>query len=157
VQHMHNKTNIQPIFEDESLLDVTPCSLVEVDRRFRFVTLMMESLCISETSVYFNKTTRLCIPESYRLHTRCLENLKFCRPILSFDNIYLPISFTQGINLILESFSSVTPGKCRNNALNCTMTPFFHILSNSSFTHHFFFRRYIVRVTEKVYLHELSK
>jgi hypothetical protein len=44
--------------------DVAPCSLVEVDRRF---VLMMETVCTSETSVYFYETTRLNIPESCHL------------------------------------------------------------------------------------------
>jgi hypothetical protein len=40
--------------------DVTSGSLVEVD-------LMMEAVWISETSLYFNKTTRRYIPEGYYL------------------------------------------------------------------------------------------
>jgi hypothetical protein len=31
----------------------------------------------SETSVYFNETTRRCIPERSLLHIRLRENLKF--------------------------------------------------------------------------------
>jgi hypothetical protein len=40
--------------------DITPCSLVVVDWRFRgaFITLMMEAVRISETSVYPEETTR---------------------------------------------------------------------------------------------------
>jgi hypothetical protein len=37
---------------------------------------MMEAVCTSETSVYFNDTTRRCIPECCHLHTRRCENLK---------------------------------------------------------------------------------
>jgi hypothetical protein len=47
--------------------DVASCSLVEVDRSYRgelFIALMMEALRASETSVYFNGTTRRYIPES---------------------------------------------------------------------------------------------
>jgi hypothetical protein len=54
--------------------DIAPCSLVQVDRRFR------GAYCLhpqgDETSVYFNKTTRRCIPEGYHLHIRRLENPK---------------------------------------------------------------------------------
>jgi hypothetical protein len=53
--------------------DITPCSLVEVDRRFRGVycpvRVMMEAALTSETSVYFNKTARHHIPECCHLHT----------------------------------------------------------------------------------------
>jgi hypothetical protein len=35
--------------------DMAPCSLVEVD--WRFIVLMMEAVCTSETPVYFNETT----------------------------------------------------------------------------------------------------
>jgi hypothetical protein len=50
--------------------DIAPCSLVEVDRRFKgryclhqqgdesFIALMMETVRTSETSVYFNETAR---------------------------------------------------------------------------------------------------
>jgi hypothetical protein len=45
--------------------DMAPCSLVKVDRRFRYacwlIALIMEAVRISETSAYFNKTTRRCI------------------------------------------------------------------------------------------------
>jgi hypothetical protein len=42
--------------------DVALCSLIDVDQRFRgydasIYALMMEAVCISEMSVYFNKTT----------------------------------------------------------------------------------------------------
>jgi hypothetical protein len=41
------------------------------------MVLMMEAECISETSIYFNETTRRYVPEGYILHTRRRENLKF--------------------------------------------------------------------------------
>jgi hypothetical protein len=48
--------------------DVAPCSMGEVDRRFRnaycLKALMIEGVRTSETSVYF-ETTRRYIPESY--------------------------------------------------------------------------------------------
>jgi len=37
----------------------------------------MEAVHTSETSVYFNETTRRSIPESYNFHIRRRENLKF--------------------------------------------------------------------------------
>jgi hypothetical protein len=36
---------------------------------------MMEAACTSETSVYFNETTRRYIPEGSNIHTRRRENL----------------------------------------------------------------------------------
>jgi hypothetical protein len=53
--------------------DVSPCSLVKVDRRFRgaycsIITLMMEAVRTSETSVNFNVTTRHYIPEDSTLY-----------------------------------------------------------------------------------------
>jgi hypothetical protein len=41
-----------------------------------FITLMMEAVLISETSVNFKVTTRRYIPEDSELHTRRRENLK---------------------------------------------------------------------------------
>jgi hypothetical protein len=38
--------------------------------------MLMEAARTSETSVYFNETTRLHIPERSNLHTRCRENFK---------------------------------------------------------------------------------
>jgi hypothetical protein len=40
------------------------------------IALMMEAVRTSETSVNFNVTTRLYIPEDPKLHTRRRENLK---------------------------------------------------------------------------------
>jgi hypothetical protein len=45
--------------------DVAPCSLVEIDRRFRGA--MMEAVTTSETSVNFYQTTRHNIPEDSRI------------------------------------------------------------------------------------------
>jgi hypothetical protein len=33
------------------------------------IALMMEAVCTSETSVYYNETTRRSIPEGYHLHS----------------------------------------------------------------------------------------
>jgi hypothetical protein len=58
--------------EDDSLLRYSACSL-GVDRRFRlrtasiFISLMMEAVRTSETSIYFNEPTRCCILEGYHL------------------------------------------------------------------------------------------
>jgi hypothetical protein len=41
-----------------------------------FIALIMEALHTSETSVYFNETTRRYIPEGSTLHTRSRETLK---------------------------------------------------------------------------------
>jgi hypothetical protein len=59
--------------------DVSPCSLVEVDRRFigayclhhQDIALMLEAVCTSETSVYFSEThTALYILEGYHLQRK---------------------------------------------------------------------------------------
>jgi hypothetical protein len=66
--------------------DEAPCSLVEIERRFRGAyclhlqddeCLTMVAIRTTETSVYSNETTRRYIPEGSNLHTprRC-ENLK---------------------------------------------------------------------------------
>jgi hypothetical protein len=61
------------------LWNTQPCSLVEVDRRFRgacaSIALIMEAVRISETSIYFNETTRRFIPEGcHRQH--CIPFLR---------------------------------------------------------------------------------
>jgi hypothetical protein len=67
--------------------DVAPCSHVEVDRRFRgtyflhhqgdvFITLMMETVGTSESSVHFNVTTQRYNSEDSKLHTHRREKLK---------------------------------------------------------------------------------
>jgi hypothetical protein len=71
--------------------DVAPCSVVEIDRRFRdayclyhhrhvdpstIKAMMMEAESTSETSVSFYQTTRLNIPEDSHLHASHRENLK---------------------------------------------------------------------------------
>jgi hypothetical protein len=58
--------------------DIAPCSLVEVYRRFRgaycLLALIIEAHT-SETSVYFNKITRRCIPEGSHLqNSSCLTD-----------------------------------------------------------------------------------
>jgi hypothetical protein len=51
--------------------EFSPCSLVLVNCRLRVrtapVALMMEAMCISETSVYFSETTRHYIPKGSSL------------------------------------------------------------------------------------------
>jgi hypothetical protein len=52
--------------------NVAPCSLIEIDRRFRGVyrpiALVMEVVSSSETSVNIYQTTRPNIPEDSHLH-----------------------------------------------------------------------------------------
>jgi hypothetical protein len=52
--------------------DITPCSLDEVDGRFRVAYCLYHQGDISwrpfETSVYFNEATRFFFPEGYHLH-----------------------------------------------------------------------------------------
>jgi hypothetical protein len=74
-------------FEDDRCWDTAPFSGVEVDLRFRgaycvhhYDAPMMEAVCTSETSVYFNETTRRYISEGCHLGTRRLKYVKFhCR------------------------------------------------------------------------------
>jgi hypothetical protein len=64
--------------------DLAPCSVVEIDRRFRgtyylhhqAMTLIMEAESTSETSINFYETTRRKFQEDNHLHTRSRENLK---------------------------------------------------------------------------------
>jgi hypothetical protein len=66
--------------------DIVPCSLVEVDLRFRGANclcqgdhhkaLLMTTVRTSKTSVYFKETTRRYIPEACHLHTHRRESLK---------------------------------------------------------------------------------
>jgi hypothetical protein len=53
-------------------------------------------------------------------------------------------------------FSSVLPGNCRDSTLNQARTAFFHILSIWSFTYHPFIRCYIIWVTKKASLNEIT-
>jgi hypothetical protein len=41
------------------------------------LSVIMEAVCTSETSVYFNATTRRCIPENSKLNFNCYLNLQF--------------------------------------------------------------------------------
>jgi hypothetical protein len=50
--------------------DIAPCSLVGVHTAP--ITLMMEAVRTSKTSVYSNETTRRNVPESSHLHSICL-------------------------------------------------------------------------------------
>jgi hypothetical protein len=66
------------------LWDVAPCSLEEIDGRFRGActlrlegVLMMDAESASETSANFYKTTLRKIPNEGHLHTRRRENLKY--------------------------------------------------------------------------------
>jgi hypothetical protein len=62
-----------------ALGDIDPCSVVEVDRRFRgsyyVIRAIMETVRIIETAVCFNETTRRYIPQS--CHFKRL-NRKLC-------------------------------------------------------------------------------
>jgi gamma-glutamylcysteine synthetase len=69
--------------EDESLCDIAPCNIVGVDASeirtdtiFMMITLMMDAVHTSETSVYFNETIRRYISQGCHLHTRHRGNLK---------------------------------------------------------------------------------
>jgi hypothetical protein len=63
--------------------DIAPCSLA----RGLFITLMMDAVSSSETSVYCNKITRRYIPEGSRLHTR--------RPWKTWNHIFIKLFFKE--------------------------------------------------------------
>jgi hypothetical protein len=86
-----------PFSDDEGTMksinfwDITPCSLLSVNRRFGGTchllvcwfldelissTLKMEAICSSETLVDAQRTTWRYIPEVDTLHNHCSENLK---------------------------------------------------------------------------------
>jgi hypothetical protein len=56
---------------------ISACSL--------FISLVMKAVRISETSVYFNETSRRCVSQSC-LHTCRRENLKSCNFIFCFHS-----------------------------------------------------------------------
>jgi hypothetical protein len=85
---------------------VVPCSLI--DRRLR--GLIMEAVRTAETSIYFNETTRLYIPEYCHIHILSRESLK--------SRITVRLSFTR---------------KLWCCALRYTTTACFQILSCLSF------------------------
>jgi hypothetical protein len=101
--------------------DTAPCSLVILGPRFRSTyclhhqddeyALIMEAVRTSETSVYFNETTRLFIPEGCHLHTRRLENLKshtavsmFCLPVVSSAPRLSPIVKGTGLDYVQSPY-----------------------------------------------------
>jgi hypothetical protein len=51
--------------KDDAFWDIASCNLLQVDRLFREImeALIMETVRISETSVYFHETTEHSIPE----------------------------------------------------------------------------------------------
>jgi hypothetical protein len=64
----------------ELKIEIAPCSPVEVDRRFNDAYFIISATTMeihtSETSVYFNETTRCRISDGCHLHSRRRENLK---------------------------------------------------------------------------------
>jgi hypothetical protein len=122
--------------------DIAPCSL-EVDRRFRNATCACHQgdygdKHTTETSVYFNETTRRYIQEGCHFHTRRRENLKSHNfrstamfthdspslvPTLSQMNpihVYPPTLFTS--NSLLLSWN-LRPGLLSGSVnLNCVHT-----------------------------------
>jgi hypothetical protein len=76
--------------------DIAPCSLVEVDRRFRGAITLMEAVCTSETSINFYETTRRNILEGCHLYVFlfCLFNFFLFRVYLkSFPPISVFIEY----------------------------------------------------------------
>jgi hypothetical protein len=61
--------------------DVTPCSLVKIDRRFININALMETISVTKTSVSIYMATRRNFTEDSHLYTRRRENLKFHRSL----------------------------------------------------------------------------
>jgi hypothetical protein len=57
-----------------------------------FSILKMEATCSSETSFYFQRTTRRCIPEDINLRNHRCENLKFHRILGILLQFYIPVA-----------------------------------------------------------------
>jgi hypothetical protein len=64
------------------LWDIVKCSLVELDRSFRALSLMMEAVFTSETLVIFYETIHYCIPGD--CHS---ENICSCKQDLYVINL----------------------------------------------------------------------
>jgi hypothetical protein len=86
-----------------AFLDVAPCCLTEVDRRFRgafclnhqrdeIIVLMTEAVHTSETLVYFNETKRLYIQEGCHFHTFYLFTylFQFCPIFFNYLSHHFP-------------------------------------------------------------------
>jgi hypothetical protein len=82
--------------EDDSLLDIAPYSLFDADRRF--ITLLVEAVCISETSIYINEATWRYVPEGFYVYIGRHENLKshFVEKRIPLSNAYDFVRSLQG-------------------------------------------------------------
>jgi hypothetical protein len=64
-----------------TFFDTSPCSLAEVDQRFKYdasIALMTEAVRTSETSAYFYETTRRSIPEGCHLRNKFPQRGSSC-------------------------------------------------------------------------------
>jgi hypothetical protein len=79
--------------------DIAPCSLVEVDRRFRdaYCLYQQETVRTSETFVYFNETIRRYFPEGchFKLFTYLRAALTDQRPITSKQELKIEMKRKQ--------------------------------------------------------------
>jgi hypothetical protein len=89
-----------------------PRSLVEVHRRFRrayyrhhLCSLTMEAVRTSETTIYFNETTRHHTPEDCHFHTCRLENLKSRNHISCLRTGVMYSFFTDWLVMMGETMS----------------------------------------------------
>jgi hypothetical protein len=96
------------VYEDDSLLYIPPSNL--------FITLMTEAVRTSETSVYFNETTRLCMTEGWRLKFSLFQINKIFVEIFSYrvfaKRLY---SLTTAVGL----FDADVPIICRGKVSLC--------------------------------------
>jgi hypothetical protein len=93
LNYLSTGTNLSSIF-----WDMTPCRLLKVEHcltpAFTLIfslsnssTLKMEETHSSETSMYFQQTTRRYIPEDRTRHNHRCENLKFYKDIVTCQRI----------------------------------------------------------------------
>jgi DNA-directed RNA polymerase subunit E'/Rpb7 len=65
---------------------ISPCSLVEVARHVYCLHHQgVEAVRTSETSVYFNETTRRYIPEGCNVRTRILTTAIQCKSVMKYE------------------------------------------------------------------------
>jgi hypothetical protein len=97
----------------DSLLGYNARGLLEVGRR----TMMMEATRTSETSVYFNGTTRCCIPEAVifilaAVRTRNLTSMNVesrCAHVQSLNELCQPVKSSFGLRACIHHSEPLSP------------------------------------------------
>jgi hypothetical protein len=106
------------------------------------ITLMMEAVCTSETSVNFYETTRRNIPQDCHLHTRLRENLQSNINHLIFVMEKFCVFFevrTESLNIIWFNFGfkalTIPDGLCipRSSSLCNILNVITHFIQRSKY------------------------